>query len=151
MIYYDYIDFKHDLQPLSRQCETFQADTILAVARGGMTVAHALAMSLNIRNVQSIRIESYDGEHQRDNVTIKGKCDFTLSKKVLIVDDIIDSGKTLYTLLPRLHSEYPEIVFAVAVLFSKATALIQPDFSLHEATDWIDFFWERDFLKSDLI
>ena len=149
MIYYDYKRFCADIQILSQQCTSFQPDTIIAIARGGMTLAHALSMSLNIRNLQSIRVESYDGDTQRENVTILGTCDLSNSKRVLIVDDIVDSGQTLATLIPILDAEYPHCDFKIATLFMKSTALVQPDFSLHEATDWIDFFWERDYLSGD--
>lgn len=148
MIYYDYTDFKRDIHELTHLTKPFDAECIVAIARGGMTLGHALAMALDIRNLQSIRIESYDQEHQRDTVTISGQCDFTGTLRVLIVDDIVDSGKTLDALLPILKKEYPQIIFKTAALFTKHSALIQPDFSLHEATDWIDFFWERDYLAS---
>ncbi|HQS67146.1 MAG TPA: phosphoribosyltransferase family protein [Sulfuricurvum sp.] len=149
MIYYSYDRFKMDVQTLTHECSSFEADTILAIARGGMTVGHALSMSLNIRNLQSIRCESYDDVTQRNTVSILGECDFSNSKRVLIVDDIVDSGKTLYALIPILQERYPSIIFSTAAIFTKPTALIQPDVSLHEALEWIDFFWERDFLKSD--
>lgn len=149
MIYYSYENFKTDIQELRRTCEPFDADTIVAIARGGMTVGHALSMALNIRNLQSIRCESYDSHTQRQDVSVLGECDFTLSKRVLVVDDIVDSGKTLNALLPYLQNKYPDVLFATAAIFTKPTAFLQPDFSLHEAHDWIDFFWERDFLKTD--
>lgn len=149
MIYYSYDHFKIDIFELADRCSVFEPDTIVAIARGGMTVAHALSMSLNIRNLQSLRCESYDDVTQRTTVTVIGECDFTQSKRVLIVDDIVDSGKTLHTLIPILQERYPNIIFASAAIFTKPTALMQPDFSLHEALDWIDFFWERDFLKPD--
>ncbi|MCK9373377.1 MAG: phosphoribosyltransferase [Sulfuricurvum sp.] len=151
MILYTYNHFKTDILTLGHQCEPFEPDTVVAIARGGMTLAHALSMYMNIRNLQSIRIESYDEDRQRDTVTIFGECDFSRSRRVLIVDDIVDSGKTLQALLPILSQNYPDILFKSAALFTKTTALIQPDYSLHEATDWIDFFWERDFLKSNLL
>ncbi|MCI4405998.1 MAG: phosphoribosyltransferase [Sulfuricurvum sp.] len=148
MLIYTYEHFLNDLVPLSEQCQSFQPDTVVAVARGGMTLAHALAMSLDVRNLQSIRAESYDGEHQRDRVSIAGKCDLSQSKRVLVVDDIVDSGKTLAELVPSLQSQYPSCEFRVATLFTKKTAEFHPDFSLHEADEWIEFFWERDFLKT---
>lgn len=148
MITYSYEHFKNDLQPLSALCKPFQPDTIVAVARGGMTLAHALAMSLDIRNLQSIRIESYDNTIQREAVTILDSCNLQTSTNVLIVDDIVDSGATLSALMPIFMAQYPHCHFKIATLFMKPTALIQPDFSLHEATDWIDFFWERDYLQS---
>jgi len=149
MIYYDYKQFRTDVQSLARQCEPFCPDTILAVARGGVTLAHALSMALDIRNLQSIRAESYDGEVQRDSINVYGSCDFSDSKRILVVDDIVDSGQTLMHLMPFLRSLNPEAEFKVATLFTKQSALMQPDFSLHEATDWIDFFWERDYLRND--
>ncbi len=149
MIYYSYDSFKLDVQNLTLMCCVFEADTILAIARGGMSLGHALSMSLNVRNLQSIRCQSYDDVTQRNTVSILGECDFSQSKRVLIVDDIVDSGKTLYALIPILRERYPNIIFTTAAIFTKPTALMQPDFSLHEALDWINFFWERDFLKSD--
>ena len=148
MITYTYEHFLNDIQTLTGQCETFKPDTILAVARGGMTLAHALSMTLDVRNLQSIRVESYDGESQRERVSILGSGDLGDSKRVLVVDDIVDSGETLSALIPYLRSQNPNSEFKVATLFTKFTALVQPEFSLHEAHEWIEFFWERDFLKS---
>jgi len=148
MITYTYDRFKTDIQALGKQCESFQPDTIVAIARGGISVAHALCVYLDIRNLQSIRIESYDGQSQRDTLAIFGECDFSTSQRVLIVDDIVDSGKTLHALLPAMQQQYPNLLFKSATLFTKQTALLQPDYSLHEATEWIDFFWEKDYLKT---
>ncbi len=67
MITYDYDQFKNDVPLLASLCESFNPDTIVAVARGGMTLAHALSMALDVRNLQSIRCESYDGDTQRSS------------------------------------------------------------------------------------
>lgn len=148
MLIYTYEHFLNDIQTLTARCEAFKPDTVLAVARGGVTLAHALAMSLDVRNLQSIRVESYDGESQRETVSILGRADLEDCKRVLVVDDIVDSGQTLAALIPYLHSEYLNCEFKIATLFTKPTALLQPDFYLHEAHEWIEFFWERDFLKT---
>lgn len=146
MFYYSYDQFRDDMKILAPQCAAWAPDTIVSIARGGATLGHALSVALDLRNLQSIRIESYDGERQRGNVIIKGVCDFSESKKVLIVDDIVDSGKTLDALLDILRHQYPNIEYKTASIFTKEAACIQPDFSLHEATDWISFYWEVDFL-----
>lgn len=150
MIPYDFDRFKTDIQLLGRRCEPFHPDTIVGIARGGVTLAHALCVYFDLRNLQTIRCESYDGQSQRTTLSVSGKCDFSTSKRVLIVDDIVDSGKTLSAILPMFRQEYPHLEFKSAALFTKSPAQIQPDFSLHEATDWIDFFWERDYIKGEL-
>jgi len=146
MMYYDYERFKHDIPLLVKKCAPFRPDTIVAIARGGVTLGHALCMALDIRNLQTLRAESYDDTRQREELTLHGSCDFSDSKRVLIVDDIVDSGKTLAALLPLLRERHPGIEFRSASLFAKHSACMQPEYSLHEASDWIDFFWERDFL-----
>lgn len=146
MIYYSYEDFKRDVPALIAQMGAFRPDTVLAIARGGVTLGHALTMALDIRNLQCIRVESYDGTHHREEVTVKTLCDLSDSHRVLIVDDIVDSGQTLSSLLPMLSRRYPGIEFRSASLFYKPTASARPDYTLHEARDWIDFFWESDFV-----
>jgi xanthine phosphoribosyltransferase len=64
--------------------------------------------------------------------------------KVLIVDDIVDSGETIKNILEVLKNEFPNTQFEIASLFYKKTAFVQPDFVEKEANAWIDFFWEVD-------
>jgi xanthine phosphoribosyltransferase len=146
MTHYDYDQFSNDIPKLAYLCGSFMPDTIVAIARGGMILSHALCMNLSVRNLQSIRCESYNDSKKQSALTIYDTCDLKDSNRILIVDDIADSGQTLHSLLPFFTQKYPNKEFKSATLFTKHTALIQPDFSLYEATDWIEFFWESDFL-----
>jgi len=47
--------------------------------------------------------------------------------------------------MQKLHADNPGTEFKTATLFYKRTSVHQPDFTVNEALDWIDFFWERDF------
>ncbi len=145
MYHYDYAQFRHDTCELARVCRPFHADAIVGIARGGLMLSQALAYALDIRNIQSIRVESYDGTCQREHPNLHVNCDLKPAQKVLIVDDIVDSGRTLNAVLGTLKKRYPHTVFKSAALFYKSTACVQSDFQLHEATEWIDFFWEKDF------
>ncbi len=145
MYHYDYTQFRNDSRTLARLCLPFHADAIVGIARGGLMLSQALGYALDIRNIQSVRVESYDGMHQRVHYNLHVDCDLSHAKKVLIVDDIVDSGHTLRAVLNILEKRYPENVFKSAALFYKSTACLQSDFYLHEATEWIDFFWESDF------
>jgi len=55
------------------------------------------------------------------------------ASKVLILDDIVDSGQTIKEVLSHLQGCFPYVEFKIASLFYKKTAVIQPDFAVHEA------------------
>lgn len=147
MKYYSYENFKNDTNSLIEKVRSSNFEAIVAVARGGLTLSHAMAEGLDIRQVQSIRTELYDKSKKRENITIFGECEFKNFKRVLVVDDISDSGDTLKAVMEHLNSSFKDIEFKSATLFYKKTSIYEPDFWINEADDWIDFFWERDFLK----
>ncbi len=145
MIYYAYENFKNDTCKLIDKVRSFDPEVIVALARGGLTLAHAMAEGLNIRAVESIRTELYDDDKKRDAICIYGECNLVNKKRVLVVDDIADSGDTLEAVMKKLHADNPDTEFKTATLFYKRTSVHQPDFTVNEAQDWIEFFWEKDF------
>ena len=145
MKYYAYENFKNDTNHLINQVKGFQPQAIVAIARGGLTLAHAVAEGLNVRNVQTIRTELYDKTTKRSEITIFGSCTFEAVQRVLVIDDIADSGDTLSVVMNFLACGFSEIEFKSATLFYKKTSVYEPHFWINEANDWIDFFWERDF------
>ena len=104
-----------------------------------------MAEGLDIREVQTLRTELYDKTCKREELTICNTCKLDHLKKVLVVDDISDSGETLKAIMGHLELLYPTIEFKSATLFYKKTSLYEPSFWVNEADDWVDFFWERDF------
>jgi len=145
MKYYAYEDFKKDTNKLNQRVKSFEAQAIVGIARGGLTLAHCMAEGLDIREVQTLRTELYDGTCKREEISVFDTCFFNGVKRVLVVDDISDSGETLLAIMKHLKKKYPEISFKSATLFYKETSLYEPDFWMNDADDWIDFFWERDF------
>ncbi len=143
-LYYSYDLFVQDSQFLVNLCRTYNADVLLAVARGGLTLSHLMAQALDVRNLFTLNSIHYEGEQKLDTFNIFNIPDLSNAKKVLIIDDIIDSGETMQEILIILNDKYPNIEFKIATLFYKSTALIKPDFSVREADEWIDFFWEVD-------
>jgi len=145
MKYYAYENFKDDTIKLLAQVKQFEPEAIVGIARGGLTLSHAIAEGLDIRDVQSIRTELYDKIHKRESITIFGECSFKDKTKVLVVDDISDSGDTLEAVMKYLNSNFKTIEFKTATLFYKKTSIYEPDFWINDANDWINFFWENDF------
>ena len=58
--------------------------------------------------------------------------------------EILDSGETMREILKVLSEKFPNVEFKLATLFYKKTAVLRPDYSVREANEWIDFFWEID-------
>lgn len=142
--YYSYTQFLEDSKILATKSKDFNADAILAIARGGMTLGHFMASILNNRNIFTINSISYNNENQLSNIEVFNIPDLQKYKTVLIVDDIVDTGKTVKEILEILQKKYPNIEFKIASIFYKTTACIRPDFFVNEASMWIDFFWEAD-------
>jgi len=143
--YYAYENFRDDTKELIKVVKIFQPEAILAIARGGYTLSHAMAEGLDIRDVQSIRTELYDKECKREELTLFGECSFK-AKRVLVLDDIADSGETLAFIMKYLQKQFPDVIFKSATLFYKKTSIYEPDFWINEANAWIEFFWEKDFI-----
>lgn len=141
--YYAYSELLADSKKLISMLEE-QYDAILAVARGGMTFAHLISEGLDIRDVNIVKIASYDDTVQRNSVTISDLPKLNDNKRYLIVEDIVDSGKSMKALSFDLKKHYPNLDYDVAALFYKPTACYRPKYYLHEAKAWIEFFWEAD-------
>ncbi|HID47592.1 MAG TPA: phosphoribosyltransferase, partial [Methanococcaceae archaeon] len=123
-------DFKEDLRTLTQKIDqNFDAvsfDAILGIARGGLSMAQFLGEYYDKREVYSINTIGYDDTQKNDTVEVFNIPELKSAKKVLIVDDIVDSGDTLVEVLSVLNEKYPNVTFMTASLFYKKTAKITP-------------------------
>jgi len=140
--YYSYEEFKVDVNALAKELKVYQPDVILAVARGGMTLGHFLSEALEMRSLYAINSIHYEETHKLDTINIFNIPDLSKAKRVVIVDDIIDSGETMIEIERVLRAKYPDVEFKFAAIFYKENALLRPDFATREATEWIEFFWD---------
>jgi xanthine phosphoribosyltransferase len=144
--YYPYEEFKKDTNALIRELKDFEPEAIVGVARGGLTLSHALAEGMDLREVQTLRTELYDDSCKREELTLFDSCDFVGKKRVVVVDDIADSGETLSIIMKHLEEKFQDVEFKSATLFYKKSSVYEPHFWINEANAWIEFFWEKDFL-----
>jgi len=142
--YYNYDEFLKDCKTLLPQIKIYNPDAIVAIARGGLTFGHLLSQGLMTNNLFTINSIHYDDTKKLDNFQISNIPNLNNFETILIVDDIIDSGETIKEIENILKSKYSHCKFKIASLFYKKTAIIQPDFYVKEAKQWIKFFWEVD-------
>ena len=84
---------------------------IVAITRGGMAPAMIVARELDIRVVDSISVRSYDHQTQSDPMVIKENV-LPDSEDTLIIDDLVDSGKTLSLVRERFPNAHFGTVYA---------------------------------------
>ncbi len=110
-------------------------DTILCLARGGMRPGDILSRifdkPLAIMSTSSYRAEVGTVQGNLDIAhyitTPKGQ----IAGKVLLVDDLADSGHTLHAVIKQLKTNYAPITeLRSAVIWTKAISNFTPDFSV---------------------
>lgn len=123
--------------------DDYKPDMIVAVARGGWIPARLIADFFMIRKAANIKVEAYEviGE---TNVEAKITEDISLpvkGKKILIVDDIADSGASLKVVNESLvNKEAGEI--KTATLHYKEKSEVIPDYYLEKTDAWVVYPWE---------
>lgn len=139
--YYGYDEFVRDLKLLIAKID-WKFDAIVAISRGGLTIAHFLGEYYKIRNVFTINAIGYEDQEKLNEVKIFNIPDLQEFRNVLVVDEIVDSGETMQKVMQKLNSF--DVKLKSAVIFVKPDAIYQPDFFVKYTNEWIDFFWTRD-------
>lgn len=143
MIFYSYDEFAVDTKKMAKEIkDEFDPEVILAVARGGLTLGHSLAVALNNRNLFTLNSIHYEDTNKLDTIQIFNVPDLSAYKKILLVDDIIDSGESMVEIKRELLKRYPNLDIKIATVFYKEKALLLPEFKVKEAHDWVEFFWD---------
>jgi xanthine phosphoribosyltransferase len=110
---------------------------IVAIARGGLVPAAIVARELEIRLVESLSVASYD-ERQQGELTILNRLDAGDGTGWLLVDDLVDTGRTataVKALLPKAH---------LATIYAKPAGRPLVDTFITEVSQdtWISFPWD---------
>lgn len=124
-------------------------DDIVAIARGGLSLGLILTDFLQ-KPISTITVQSYTDIEKQGLVGITSKLGKTIrGKKILLVDDIADTGKTFLRAISYLKRLKPASV-TTASLFYKPHSTYRPDFFAqqtsawillpHEVTEWITTF-----------
>ena len=144
MLKYPFEEFHKDVKIMVRDIkENFEPEVILAVARGGLTLGHFLASLLNNRNLFTLNSIHYEETQKLDTIDIFNIPDLSKFNKILMVDDMIDTGESMIAIKQELLKRLPHIELKIATIFYKRKALLLPDFTVKEAHEWIEFFWEE--------
>lgn len=136
----------------------YEPEMILSIARGGLCIGGALGYALAVKNTYTMNVEFYTGVDERLEVPriLPPAPDFVDlgQAKLLIVDDVADTGHTLKSVHDFCAGKVGEV--RTAVIYEKSHSVVQCDYVWKRTDLWINFPWsdkapvvERDGIVAD--
>jgi hypoxanthine phosphoribosyltransferase len=126
--------------------DSFRPDFILGISRGGLLVAGALAYVLGVKNTFTMSVEFYTGVDERLDMPmilppVPDLVDLE-EARVLIADDVADTGQTLLLVKDFCAGKVGEV--RCAVLYEKPHSAVECEYVWRRTDRWIDFPWSVD-------
>ncbi len=124
----------------------YEPDLILSIARGGLFVAGSLGYALSVKNLHVMNVEFYDGVGSTLDMPVMlppvpSAVDFS-AKKVLIADDVADTGKTIELVYNFIKDQVGDV--RSAVIYEKPWSVIKCEYVWQRTDRWINFPWSSD-------
>ncbi len=121
----------------------FEPDVLLGITRGGLVPLAILGEQMGKKNVATISARSYDGVEQGElRVTALPDIDLR-GKKVLLVDEITDTGETFRRIAQLVRERYePAELKTAVVVVNTAHCSHMPDYSVMQTQEWVVFPWQ---------
>ncbi|MBL8930411.1 MAG: phosphoribosyltransferase [Kineosporiaceae bacterium] len=121
----------------------YAPDMIVSIARGGLGLGMGLGYALGVKNLSVINVEFYTGVDQRLDVPVMlpptpQAIDLS-GLKVLIADDVADTGRTLEIVRDFCAEHVAEA--RIAVIYDKPRSTVRPDYAWKRTDAWIEFPW----------
>lgn len=134
------------------RASNFIPDVIIGISRGGLVVARMLSDLLDVDSVGSVRIKFYRQVGKTmDKPIVSQPVNIRIeNKRVLLCDDVSDTGVSLKVAYEHLLERKPEII-KTATLHYKPRTIFVPDYHVEVTSKWIIYPWERRETINDLI
>lgn len=113
--------------------------SIIAVTRGGLVPAAIIARELEIRLVDTICISSYDWQSQTEGCAVLKGVPGT-GKGCLVIDDLVDTGKTAR----KVRELLPDAYFATVYVKPEGKGLVDAFIGEVSQNTWILFPWDSE-------
>jgi hypoxanthine phosphoribosyltransferase len=121
----------------------YRPDIILSIARGGLFVAGGLGYALDVKNLHVMNVEFYTGVGETLDMPVMlppvpSTVDLS-RRRVLVADDVADSGRTLKLVHDFCRAHVAEV--RTAVIYEKPRSLVKCEYVWRRTDRWIDFPW----------
>lgn len=114
----------------------YTPDIIIGIVRGGMVPARLLSSDLGVKDMYALTVKKVGGERKVTSDILED----ISGKKILLVEDMLETGKSLIAAKEYLEKKGAEV--RTACLYTMPISEIKPDFSVKEVTEVAPFPWE---------
>jgi len=115
----------------------YRPDLIVAIARGGYMPARILSDFLGQPDMDSFRIEHHRNAQKQAAALVRYPLAADIAgRRVLLVDDVSDSGETFAAALDHLHTRGAPAQLKTAVLHHKVVSRYAPDYYACKVIKW---------------
>jgi len=122
----------------------FNPDMVIGLIRGGLLPAVIVSHVLNDTKMEAIDYSSGDGNGDNRNCHTNKIPKFDIEKRILIVDDICDTGRSMREVTKEYRDRGHEVL--TFALYYKESSVFKPDFvwqTIPEDSPWIIFPFEN--------
>ncbi len=121
----------------------FKPDIIVGISRGGLVPTRVLSDLLDNHRIATVGAEFYIGvaETNHEPKLTQPISVSVLDKRILLVDDIADTGKSATLIKSHLYREGVKEA-RILTLYYKPWSIVKPDYYSKETCDWVVFPWE---------
>ena len=115
----------------------FQPDTLVAIGRGGYMPARVMSDFMDLPDLNTFKVEHYQSTHISRQAVVRYPLSGSLKgRRVLLVDDVSDSGDTFAAAIRHVKRKGPPLEIRTAVLHHKVVSSYTPDYYVHRIMKW---------------
>ena len=138
-VYLSYHDIHTDCIELAKIIKKkFKPEKLILISRGGLIPGSIIANYLGIQDIDVIAMKTYSHRKRTNKIEIFKR--IKSQKKLVVIDDLVDSGETTKIVKSMMHNS------KFVTLYAKTSGKKQADLHLYDFKDkdWLVFPWEQD-------
>ncbi|MEM1628393.1 MAG: phosphoribosyltransferase [Desulfurococcaceae archaeon] len=122
---------------------SYKPEVLITICKGGLIPARIMVDLLGLKELGYIEVKFYKAVGVRDEKPLITFSAFPplVAKNVLIIDDVVDSGRTMQVAVEAVSMHRPRCV-KTAAIFVKPWSTFMPDYYYKITNEWIVFPWE---------
>lgn len=138
-------------EKIASETKKYKPEVLVGISRGGLVPVRIISDILDTHNIMIMRVQFYRsiGKATDEPKIVQGKNLDIHGKRVLVIDDIADTGKSLMVVKSHLRHKHPKSLKFVTLHYKKHSTF-KPDFYVTETDKWVIYPWERREVRREL-